>query len=80
MPEQPQILYKNRYVDGIHRIDVYTEHGGYDAFRIKALTMTPEAIIDEVKASSLRGRGARASRRTSSGAPSPRIGTRSTTW
>jgi NADH-quinone oxidoreductase subunit F len=56
MSEQPQILYKNRFVDGIDRIDTYLAHGGYEAFR-KAVTMTPEAIIDEVRVSGLRGRG-----------------------
>lgn len=56
MSEQPQILYKNRYVPGINRLDTYVKHGGYDAFR-KALTMTPEDIINEVKTSGLRGRG-----------------------
>jgi NADH-quinone oxidoreductase subunit F len=34
----------------------WTERGGYEALR-KALGMTPEAIIEEVKASGLRGRG-----------------------
>jgi formate dehydrogenase iron-sulfur subunit len=34
----------------------WTARGGYQALR-KALTMTPEAIVDEVKASGLRGRG-----------------------
>ena len=35
-------------------------HGGYEALR-KALSMSPEQVIAEVKASGLRGRGARAS-------------------
>ncbi|MFZ5622949.1 MAG: NADH-quinone oxidoreductase subunit NuoF [Gemmatimonadota bacterium] len=34
----------------------WTERGGYEALK-KALTMTPEAIVEEVKASGLRGRG-----------------------
>jgi NADH-quinone oxidoreductase subunit F len=34
----------------------YMETGGYEALR-KALAMTPEAVIEEVKASGLRGRG-----------------------
>ncbi len=34
----------------------WTERGGYGALR-KALGMTPEAIIEEIKASGLRGRG-----------------------
>jgi NADH-quinone oxidoreductase subunit F len=37
-------------------IDTYLANDGYVAIR-KALGMTPEAIIDELKASSLRGRG-----------------------
>ena len=48
MSDQPQLLYKNRYVEGIANIDTWIEHGGYESFR-KALTMTPEAIIDEIK-------------------------------
>jgi NADH-quinone oxidoreductase subunit F len=37
-------------------VEQYEKLEGYQAFR-KALTMTPEAIIDEVKKSALRGRG-----------------------
>ena len=37
-------------------LDFYTKHGGYEALR-KALAMTPESVIDVVKASGLRGRG-----------------------
>ncbi len=37
-------------------IDTYLAHEGYEALR-KALTMTPEAIVEEVKKSALRGRG-----------------------
>ena len=37
-------------------IDEYIQNGGYAALR-KALTMTPEEIIDEIDASFLRGRG-----------------------
>ena len=39
-----------------HTLDFYTRHGGYNALR-KALGMTPDAVIDTVKASGLRGRG-----------------------
>lgn len=38
------------------KIDTYLKHGGYKALR-KALSMTPESVIAEVKASGLRGRG-----------------------
>jgi NADH-quinone oxidoreductase subunit F len=37
-------------------LDAYLKHQGYEGLK-KALTMTPEAIIDAVKASGLRGRG-----------------------
>jgi NADH-quinone oxidoreductase subunit F len=37
-------------------LDFYLKHGGYEALK-KALAMTPEAIVDAVKASGLRGRG-----------------------
>jgi NADH-quinone oxidoreductase subunit F len=37
-------------------LDFYVKHGGYEALR-KALGMTPEAVVDVVKASGLRGRG-----------------------
>jgi NADH-quinone oxidoreductase subunit F len=39
-----------------HRIDVYEAHGGYAMLR-KALGMNPVDIVNEVKASNLRGRG-----------------------
>jgi NADH-quinone oxidoreductase subunit F len=37
-------------------LDFYVKHGGYEALR-KALGMTPEAVVEVVKASGLRGRG-----------------------
>jgi NADH-quinone oxidoreductase subunit F len=39
-----------------HRIDVYEAHGGYAMLR-KAIGMAPGDIVNEVKASNLRGRG-----------------------
>ncbi|MHB1194259.1 MAG: NADH-quinone oxidoreductase subunit NuoF [Longimicrobiales bacterium] len=38
------------------RLDTYVERGGYKALK-KAIGMGPDAVIDEVKASGLRGRG-----------------------
>jgi NADH-quinone oxidoreductase subunit F len=38
------------------RLDTYVERGGYGALR-KAFGMSPEAVVDVVKASGLRGRG-----------------------
>ena len=40
-----------------HKIDVYLQHDGYKALEKALKEMTPESIIDEVKKSSLRGRG-----------------------
>ena len=37
-------------------LDFYLQHGGYDALK-KALTQTPDQIVEMVKASGLRGRG-----------------------
>jgi NADH-quinone oxidoreductase subunit F len=37
-------------------LDFYLRHGGYDALK-KALSLTPDQIVDMVKASGLRGRG-----------------------
>jgi NADH-quinone oxidoreductase E subunit len=63
-PEAPEyfggtecnVLLKNRLVKNAGSIDVYKNSGGYRALA-KTLTMEPRAIIDEVKASDLRGRG-----------------------
>ncbi|MBS1560472.1 MAG: NADH-quinone oxidoreductase subunit NuoF [Bacteroidetes bacterium] len=43
-------------IPNLHRIDTYLANGGYAAYR-KALSMTPDQVIDEVKRSGLRGRG-----------------------
>jgi len=40
-----------------HKIDVYLQNGGYQALEKALKQMTPDSIIDEVKKSSLRGRG-----------------------
>ena len=39
-----------------HTLDFYVQHGGYQAMKT-ALGMTPDAIVDSVKKSGLRGRG-----------------------
>jgi NADH-quinone oxidoreductase subunit F len=56
MAEQTRIVTKDIDVPGIDTLDVYRQHGGYEALR-KALAMEPTAIIEEVKTSQLRGRG-----------------------
>ena len=51
-----KILLDKINVHGIKSYEVYRREGGYASVE-KALKMTPEAIIEEVKASGLRGRG-----------------------
>jgi NADH-quinone oxidoreductase subunit F len=51
-----KIVTKNFGVADSHKLSVYTQRGGGQAFR-KALTMQPAALVDEVKKSNLRGRG-----------------------
>ncbi|HRI46719.1 MAG TPA: NADH-quinone oxidoreductase subunit NuoF [Ignavibacteriaceae bacterium] len=43
-------------IENLHQIDVYLNNNGYTAIR-KALTQSPDDIIDQVKKSGLRGRG-----------------------
>ncbi|MFB6262417.1 MAG: hypothetical protein ABEL76_02150, partial [Bradymonadaceae bacterium] len=42
--------------DDGHQIEVYEEHGGYEAMK-EAFEMDRESIVEEVKAANLRGRG-----------------------
>jgi NADH-quinone oxidoreductase subunit F len=56
VPDWDPVLTARWGVDGADSIDGYLEHGGYSALK-KALSMSPDAIIDEVKDSGLRGRG-----------------------
>lgn len=51
-----KLLLKDAHVEGIRYYDAYRKQGGYAAVE-KALKMTPEAIVEEVKKSGLRGRG-----------------------
>lgn len=43
-------------IDNLHVLETYRQNGGYEMYR-KALTMTPDEVIEEVKKSGLRGRG-----------------------
>ena len=54
--EQLKILSKNWGRPGSASIAFYLEDGGYETAR-KALSMTPEQIVQEVKDSEMRGRG-----------------------
>lgn len=51
-----KLLLKDAHIEGIRFYDTYRKQGGYDAVET-ALKMTPEAIVEEVKTSGLRGRG-----------------------
>ena len=51
------VILRHRDIQDIHKLDVYTAHGGYDALKKVLREMTPEQVIDEVKKASIRGRG-----------------------
>ncbi len=51
-----KLLLKDAHVEGIRYFDTYRKQGGYEGLE-KALKMTSEEIVEEVKASGLRGRG-----------------------
>jgi NADH:ubiquinone oxidoreductase subunit F (NADH-binding)/(2Fe-2S) ferredoxin/NAD-dependent dihydropyrimidine dehydrogenase PreA subunit len=55
--EQTLVVLRNRGLINPESIDEYIARGGYEAI-VKALTtMTPDEVIQEIKASGLRGRG-----------------------
>jgi NADH-quinone oxidoreductase subunit F len=51
-----KLLLDKIQIEGIRYYDAYRKSGGYTALE-KAMKMSPEAIVDEVKKSGLRGRG-----------------------
>src|SRR5260221_6833678 len=53
----PRIVTAKFDVPGIDRLDVYREHGGYDALAKALTSFQPEQLAEEVKQSGLRGRG-----------------------
>ena len=55
--KQQRIILRNCGVINPERIDDYIKTGGYDSLRKVLKEMTPEQVIEEVKASGLRGRG-----------------------
>src|SRR5881296_2826181 len=56
-PAETPLISKRWGIKDSHKIDVYLQHEGYQALEKALKEMTPEAIIEEVKKSSLRGRG-----------------------
>lgn len=51
-----KLLLKNAHIDGIRYLETYRKHGGYEAAE-KALKMSTDEVLEEVKVSGLRGRG-----------------------
>src|SRR5512137_1114712 len=51
------ILLRHRDIPQLNQLAVYLQHGGFEAFKKAVTTQTPEQVIDNIKASGLRGRG-----------------------
>jgi len=51
------ILLRHRQIPDLNQLDVYRQHGGFEAFQKAVTTMNPYDVTDEVKDSGLRGRG-----------------------
>jgi len=56
-PQETPLISKRWGIKDSRKIDVYLQYEGYQALEKALKQMTPETIIDEVKKSSLRGRG-----------------------
>ncbi len=52
-----KLLLEHAHVPGIDGYEAYRKHGGYRAAEKALKTMSPEAVLEEVKKSGLRGRG-----------------------
>src|SRR5690606_13042201 len=51
------LILKNLDEPGLNTLEVYRRRGGYGERMLKALRMQPEELVEELKASGLRGRG-----------------------
>ena len=51
------ILFRHRDIPDIKNIEVYKQNGGFESLKKAVTSMQPRQIVDEVKASGLRGRG-----------------------
>ena len=56
-PRYKVALYEHVGVEGAWTLDYYLSHGGYDGAKKALTTMKSEDVVNEVKASGLRGRG-----------------------
>ncbi len=54
---QRYVVLRHREIADLHQLDVYRQHGGYEAFKKAVTSMTPQQVIDEVSRAGLRGRG-----------------------
>lgn len=57
MPKFEPVLLKNLGVEGIRNLKTYMARGGYETAKKVLTTLTPDAVIEAVKNSGLRGRG-----------------------
>lgn len=51
------LLLRHRDIPGLNNIEVYQQNGGFRALEKAVTTMQPRQVVEEVKASGLRGRG-----------------------
>jgi len=51
------ILLRHREISDLKQLNIYRQHGGFEAFQKAVTDMQPNEVIDVVKASGLRGRG-----------------------
>lgn len=54
---QTHILLRHRDIPDLHKLDVYKQNGGYEAWRKVVTEMTPDDVINMVSKANLRGRG-----------------------
>jgi NADH:ubiquinone oxidoreductase subunit F (NADH-binding) len=53
----PYLLLRHRDIPGLKNIEVYKQNGGFESLKKAVTAMQPKQIVEEVKASGLRGRG-----------------------
>jgi NADH-quinone oxidoreductase subunit F len=51
------ILLRHRDIENIHEIDVYRQHGGYEAWEKCLRELTPADVVQEVRKANIKGRG-----------------------
>ncbi|HSO27524.1 MAG TPA: NADH-quinone oxidoreductase subunit F, partial [Anaerolineales bacterium] len=51
------VLLRHRDIPNIDQLEVYKQHGGFEAYEKALKSLTPQQVTDEVKKSGLRGRG-----------------------